>query len=50
MYEDRLPRMVMEGKPHGNRPPGRPPKIWQDSWQSTSQETILLRLQQQTDQ
>lgn len=43
MAEDRLPRIALEGTPVGNRPPGRPPKRWRDSWQSTSQE--LLRRQ-----
>lgn len=50
MHEDRLPRIMMENRPHGKRPPGRPPKRWQESWQSTSQETIQRRLQQATDQ
>uniref|UniRef100_A0AAR5P179 Reverse transcriptase domain-containing protein n=1 Tax=Dendroctonus ponderosae TaxID=77166 RepID=A0AAR5P179_DENPD len=40
MTDDRLPRIVLEGKPAGTRPPGEPPKRWKDSWQSTSQETI----------
>ncbi|KAK9892787.1 hypothetical protein WA026_021978 [Henosepilachna vigintioctopunctata] len=50
MHENRLPRIMMESKPHGKRPPGRPPKRWKESWQSTSQETIQRWLQQATDQ
>lgn len=38
MDENRLPRRVLEGRPLGSRQPGRPPKRWRDSWQSTSQE------------
>ncbi|KAK9871676.1 hypothetical protein WA026_014124 [Henosepilachna vigintioctopunctata] len=50
MHENILPRIMMESTPHGKRPPGRPPKMWQESGQSTSQETIQRRLQQATDQ
>ncbi|KAK9887232.1 hypothetical protein WA026_021075 [Henosepilachna vigintioctopunctata] len=49
-HEHRLPRTMMESKPHGKRPPGRPPKSWQENRRSTSQETIQRRLQQATDQ
>lgn len=40
MDERRLPRIALEGKPTGKREPGRPPKRWKDSWQSTSQELL----------
>lgn len=39
MTEDRLPRIAFQSRPAGDRPPGRPPKRWKDSWQSTSQES-----------
>ena len=45
MEENRLPRIALEGKPIGKRKPGRPPKRWKDSWQSTSQELIQRNLQ-----
>jgi len=45
MEEGRLPRIVLEGKPIGKRAPGRPPKRWKDSWQSTSEELIQRNLE-----
>jgi len=45
MEEGRLPRIALEGKPIGKRAPGRPPKRWKESWQSTSQELIQRNLQ-----
>lgn len=38
MTDDRLVKIARNGKPETRRPPGRPPKRWRDSWQSTSQE------------
>ncbi|XP_030763151.1 uncharacterized protein LOC115887795 [Sitophilus oryzae] len=40
MDERRPPRIALEGKPTGKREPGRPPKRWKDSWQTTSQELL----------
>jgi hypothetical protein len=34
----RLPHIALHGQPHGRRLPGRPPKRWIYSWESTSQE------------
>jgi len=45
MEEGRLPRIALEGKTIWKRAPGRPPKRWKDSWQSTSQELIQRNLQ-----
>lgn len=36
MNKERLSKQVMTGKPDSRRPPERPPKIWKDSWISTS--------------
>ncbi|XP_056637716.1 uncharacterized protein LOC130445851 [Diorhabda sublineata] len=44
MDETRLPRIVLENDPPGSRPPGRLPKRWKDSWQSTSQEKMQMQL------
>jgi hypothetical protein len=38
MDSQRLPHLALHGKPDGKRAPGRPPKRWKDSWESTSQE------------
>ena len=40
---DRMVRIVTDEFPAGNRPPGRPPKRWRDSWTSTSQEQTPRR-------
>ncbi|XP_019765819.1 uncharacterized protein LOC109541398 [Dendroctonus ponderosae] len=45
MDKNSLPRIVLEGKPVGTRPAGRPPKRWKDSRQSTSQEILQRRAQ-----
>ncbi|XP_057657401.1 uncharacterized protein LOC130894538 [Diorhabda carinulata] len=45
MDENRLPRIVLENNPSGSRPPGRPPKRWKVSSQSTSQEKMQRQLQ-----
>ena len=33
--EQRLIRLVRDARPNTKRPPGRPPKRWADSWQSS---------------
>ncbi|XP_055390221.1 uncharacterized protein LOC129619146 [Condylostylus longicornis] len=38
MDTSRIVKISKEGIPGTNRPPGRPPKRWMDSWTSTSQE------------
>ncbi|XP_044744248.1 uncharacterized protein LOC123306342 [Coccinella septempunctata] len=38
MGDDRLAKVVRNGKPTSKRPPGKPPKRWKDSWSSISQE------------
>ncbi|XP_057662518.1 uncharacterized protein LOC130897602 [Diorhabda carinulata] len=38
-------KIVLENNPPGSRPPGRPPRRWKDSWQSTSHEKIQRQLQ-----
>lgn len=40
MGPDRMAIIIRNNVPHGRRPTGRPPKRWQDSWQSTSQELL----------
>ena len=38
MDQSRVVRIARDSIPQGSRLPGRPPKRWKDSWQSTSQE------------
>ena len=38
MNASRMPYVALHGVPNGQRPPGRPPKRWKDSWSSASQE------------
>jgi len=37
--EQRLIKLVRDAKPNSKRPPGRPPKRWANSWQSSFAET-----------
>lgn len=40
MDDNRLPKIARDGLPRSTRPPGRPPKRWYDSWNSSSQQQL----------
>jgi len=42
-YVRRMEEGRLEGKPIGKRAPGRPPKRWKDSWQSTFHQELIQR-------
>jgi len=43
MEDNRIAKIARDGKPYSRRPPARPPKMWRDSWMSTSRRKELLK-------